>query len=398
MLVTIELSVPGDSSRTFKGGLPSLLSSILLGTVGVLSFIVQPGLVQGFVTELGRTEPEAVNLAGIEMLGTAISAVILAFVTARLNWRFVVAAGLLLAAVGNILSAAFVDDDLLYTFRFIAGAGHGAIISISFTLISVTRHTERNLAVYLTSLLSYGALLLWFMPAFFDAFGIANLFYMFAAICLLALPTARLVIRSHHSEEAHNPKSRQLSSFLIILALSSILAYNLAIGITWGILALVGLSAGFTEQGVADALFLSQVVAVGGALSSVFLAGRISAHLAILIGMAGGALSIALLLNLTDYAIFISAVCGFNFLWNFALPFILAKVCEFETKGKMMSYAIALQVIGVGAGPIIAGLLIGDGDYTSSQLLCIALFVASYFLLVKPMVRHRQHLAEPADL
>ena len=330
------------------------------------------------------------------MLGTALSAIALAFLGGRLNWRLVVATGLALAAAGNMLTAAFIDSPDLYIWRFLAGLGHGAIISISFSLIGITRKTERNLALYLATLLTYGALVLWYLPTFFDAYGLASLFYLFGTICLLALPTALLVVRSHDGTCARSGTCRQLGRPLVAGALGSILAYNLAIGISWGILALVGLAAGFTEQSVADALFLSQVVAIGGALCSIFLAGRIASQHAIMIGMAGGAVSIALLLNVTQFAIFLTAVCAFNFLWNFALPFILAQVCDFETRGRMMAYAIALQMIGIGAGPIVAGVLIGDGSYTSSQLLCVALFSLSYLLLLRPMARHRQLLQGPS--
>ncbi len=384
--VAVDLAQP---DYAHPDSTPALLSAILLGTVGVLSFIVQPGIVQGFVTELGRTESEAVNLAGIEMLGVAAAAIFLAFFSGRLSWRPIVATGLILACAGNLLSAVLINSENLFAARFLAGLGHGAIISISFTLIGATSKPERNLAWYLVLLLTYGALMLWYLPAFFAAFGIDALFYVFGAICLLSLPTAFLVCNAHPQTSEAGTRARQLGKSLILLALAGVLAYNIAIGIAWGILALVGMAAGFSEQAVADALFLSQVVAIGGALASVFLAERISSHLAIAVGIIGGALSIGLLISKPGYEIFLIAVCGFNGLWNFALPFILSKVCDFETRGRMMSYAIALQTIGVGVGPLLAGTLIGNGDYTSSQVLCMALFIASYALLLAPMARHR---------
>ena len=49
----------------------AIASFVLLGTIGVLSFIVQPALVQGFVTQLHLTEAQAVDLAGIEMSAVA---------------------------------------------------------------------------------------------------------------------------------------------------------------------------------------------------------------------------------------------------------------------------------------------------------------------------------------
>lgn len=399
VLLMVEVDL-GDSvavglahaERSSPDSAPALISAILLGTVGVLSFIVQPGIVQGFVTELGRTESEAVNLAGIEMLGVAAAAVFLAFFSGRLQWRLIVAVGLILAAAGNLLSAALISSEDLILARFLAGLGHGTIISISFTLIGATSKPERNLAWYLVLLLTYGALALWSLPAFFAAFGIDVLFYAFGAVSLLSLPMAFLVCNAHPQTSEAGARARQLGKSLILLALAGVLAYNIAIGIAWGILALVGMAAGFGEQSVADALFVSQVVAIGGALASVFLAERMSSHLAIAIGIIGGALSIALLISEPNYQIFLIAVCSFNGLWNFALPFILAKVCDFETRGRMMSYAIALQTIGVAVGPLLAGALIGDGDYTSSQVLCIAMFIVSYALLLAPMTRHREAL------
>jgi hypothetical protein len=158
----------------------------------------------------------------------------------------------------------------------------------------------------------------------------------------------------------------------------------------------VGIGAGHPEQAVADALFLSQILAVAGALVAVFLAHRINSHLAIGLGIFGGAASIALLVGQPSYSLFVVAVCGFNLLWNFVLPFILAKVCEFETRGRMMSYAIALQMIGLGGGPLLAAPLIAGGSYLPAELVCIAMFIASYVLLVGPMRSHRRLLiAQP---
>ena len=109
----------------------AILSAVLLGTLGVLSFIVQPALVQGFVSHLGLSEFEAVNLAGIEMLGVAMSTVLLALPRIPLNWRYALALGLVLAILGNFASAMFAESPQLWIARLVSGLGHGAIISLS---------------------------------------------------------------------------------------------------------------------------------------------------------------------------------------------------------------------------------------------------------------------------
>lgn len=366
----------------------AILSAIVLGTVGVLSFIIQPGLVQGFVTQLTVPEPEAVNLAGIEMLGVAIATVAVALIGSRLNWRLIISVSLIVAVIGDAGSALTPGEAPFPMYRFIAGLGEGAIISMSFTLVGLTRKAERNLALYLMSLLTYGAFMLWYLPDFLEAVGLAGLFWLFALLSALALAAVPFVPRSFTAEAMPNPEARQLTRRLLIIALAGVLAYNLAQGIAWAILFLVGVEAQITEQRVADALFLSQVVAIAGALASVFLAEKLRRNRAIAFGILAGAASIALLLGQPTALVFTIAVCGFNFLWNFVLPFILARVCDFEESGTMMPFAIAMQMIGLGIGPLLAARMLDGSDYRTVEAICIALFLASYGLLLGPIRAH----------
>ena len=87
--------------------------------------------------------------------------------------------------------------------------------------------------------------------------------------------------------------------------------------------------------------------------------------------------------------VFLIAVCGFNLLWNFALPFILGAVSDFDEQGRMMGPAIAMQMIGLGGGPLLAAQLIEGGSYYFAEIVCIAFFLTSYVLLTIPMLRHR---------
>ncbi|MBB3859511.1 putative MFS family arabinose efflux permease [Novosphingobium hassiacum] len=384
-----EAAAPG---ATDVNGWKAVTSAIVLGTIGVLSFIIQPGIVQGFVTELGMSEASAVDLAGVEMLGVALATIALALFGGRVDWRHVVAAGLLAAVIGNAGSA-LTDGGAFAVSRFVAGLGEGAIISISFTFVGVTRRTERNVALYLVLLLTYGAFTLWQLPAILDAVGFPGLFAAFAVASALAVITIPQVPRSFVEDIMENPEVRQLSRSLLGVALAGVLAYNLAQGIAWAVLFLVGVGAGLGEQQVADSLFLSQVVAIAGALASVFLASKLNRNAAIAFGILVGAASIALLLGKPSLMLFTLGVCGFNFLWNFVLPFILGRICDFDTSGRMMSLAIAMQMTGLGGGPLIAGRLIDGTGYGAVLGLCIALFIASFALLQIPIRQHRTLLA-----
>lgn len=370
-------------------GWPAILCAVILGTIGVLSFIIQPGIVQGYVTQLKVDEATAVNLAGVEMLGVALATIFMAVRGTQINWRWVVAGGLLIAVAGNLASLGAPLGGRFEIARFVAGLGEGTITSISFTFVGVTVRAERNLALYLTLLLTYGAFGLWYLPGFLGSHGLDAMFIGFAVLSLASLLTLPFLPRAYSAEEMVNPEARQLGTPLLVVALAGVLAYNLAQGIAWAVLFLVGVGAGLGEQAVADALFLSQILAVGGALASVFLAGHVSRNGAIAFGILAGAASIALLIGKPSLTLFVVGVCGFNVLWNFVLPFILGRVCDFDESGRMMSFAIMMQMIGLGGGPLIAGQLLDGSGYRSAELLCVGLFIVSYALLLVPIRKHK---------
>lgn len=386
----------GQWARSHPDHPLAIASFVLLGTIGVLSFIVQPALVQGFVTQLRLTETQAVDLAGIEMSAVALMTILLAFAGNRLDWRKLTVAFLLVAAVGNFASAMTAGGGWFGAARFLTGLGEGGIISLSFSFVGLTRRTDRNLAYYLVLLLTYGAIGIWKAPMLFATIGLEGIFLAFAAASLLSILCAPFLPRS--SEDRHVEKSHAAPALAIpimVAALAGVLVYNLAQGIAWANLFLIGIAADLGEQKVADALFISQVVAVGGALAAIVLAERIGRMSIFVVGILGGVACIGMLIGKPGSTTFLIAVCGFNFLWNMVQPFILGAVNEMDGKGLMMRAAIAVQMIGLGGGPILSGRLIGSGDFTLVEAVCIGCFLLSFVLLILPLRRRHVTVINP---
>ncbi|MDE2339879.1 MAG: MFS transporter, partial [Alphaproteobacteria bacterium] len=338
------------------------------------------------------------GLAGDEMMGVALATVMVAALGHRINWRVQLGVALAVAVIGNLMSAAMVASPMLGAGRFIAGLGHGAIIGLSFTFIGLTTRIARNLALYLLLLLAYGALGIWFLPALLDAIGFKGLFLGFAALTMAGFLTIASVPRTADERVEPNPHALQLGALWQIAALGALLAYNLAMGIAWANLELIGTHAGIPDSQAGFALGISQIMAVGGALVAVFLAEKLGRWGPIALGILGGNFCIALLLGKPGYTLFLGAVCGLNILWNFVLPFILSAVSDCDTSGHMMTRAISLQMIGLGFGPIVAGAMLGNNGYGTILSLCMALFILSYALLLTVMFVHRKALAKRQSL
>jgi len=380
-------------SEVNVNGRSAIVSAIILGTVGVLSFIVQPGLVQGFVTELGLSEAQANGLAFSEMIGVALATVVIVILGRFVNWRLLLTAGLLLAAGGNVVSALMGIGSDLSIVRFVTGLGEGVIISLSFTFIGLTTRTDRNLALYLVLLLSYGALGLWIMPSILSGFGISTIFAAWAVISFLALLTVKYVPKSSNDSVEVSPESVQMHWGIIGVSVLGCLVFNTAIGLAWANLFLIGMEIRADEQSIANALLVSQFVAILGALLAFLLAGKIPRWILITCGILTAAASMAMLMGKPEYMIFLVAISVFNFIWNLVLPFIMSAISDMDMKGRAMSVAIACQLIGIGFGPGIASIMLEDGaGFEAVKILTVQLLLASLVIFAIPVFMHYKAL------
>lgn len=374
----------------------TIWAASLLGVVSVLSFIVQPGLVQGFVSELGLSEPEANDLAFLEMIGFAVGSVFVLIFGRRVSWVKILAVGLILSAIGNFLSAVVSEPDFFKLCRFGTGVGEGFVMSMSFTIISLTEKPERNFSIFLVFMLTYGAVGLWVMPAAFEVIGLNGIFIIWSIATLGAVATLRYVPHSVDSRVEPSPTSVQLGWPLLTVALFGFFLYNSAIGIAWANLFLIGMEITPDAQIIANGLLLAQFAAIGGALVAYFTEAKLGRWLPIIIGIFGGAGSIALLLGEPGYTLFVIAVSGFNFLWNFVLPYILSSITDMVRKGEIMTAAVTMQVLGLGFGPFIAARILGDVDGGGFQTVLwttIAMFIMSFLLLSIAKIARRRAYA-----
>ncbi len=377
-----------DADRT-----SSIAAAVLLSISANVSFIIQPGLVGGFVDVLGLSEEAAGQLAAMEMFGVAIATIVLAVASLRVNWRTSLALFALIAVVGNYFSANADGMEQLSQARFVAGFGHGGLISLSFSAIGLTTRTDRNLGIYLTVLLSYGALGLLFMPYLLDSIGINGLFIAFGCAALLALFALPFMPSGPKKAEEIEVPSGPMRWRLLLPTLLGFLAYNISQGIAWAYLFLIGLSGGLEEQAVANAMFISQVFGVVGAILAVVISAKVFGRFGpITLGVLGGAAFIALLMPGVTFVTYLVAVCGFNLAWNKVLPFILAAIADFDVRGRVMSFALAIQMGGLAIGPYIASQVVGDGNFFAVELASVLFFIVGYMLLIVPIMAHQKIL------
>lgn len=381
-----------QSNRVDVNSRRSLFATIYLSVIGAAVFIVQPGFIQGLVQFYGFTEQQAGYIASAEIWGIAITTVVLALGAHHCNWHRILQLSLLLFIAGNLVSLA---SDELFPFaaaRFMVGLGSGGLISLSFTIIGLTRLTDRNFGYLIMGVLTYGALGLWAMPTALNLVGMTGVILFFASFgasgywCVRFLPEAGA---EHLQVEAD---AVDLSGAMQLLAILAMFTYFFGQGVIWAYLFLIGLDGGASEQAVANGLMLSQFLGIAGAFAAAVAGRRYGRILPLALGIIGGSVVLTALLGPFSALLYTVTVCIYNFAWNLTHPFLLAAMASFDQHGRVVVYAVAAQMLGLAFGPALAASLLSEGDYSRIIYAGIGLFLASYLLIFIPLLAHQRQL------
>ncbi|MEM9533132.1 MAG: MFS transporter [Pseudomonadota bacterium] len=366
----------------------TLAAVIYIAVIGPCVFIVQPGFVQGLVEQLGLTDQQAGYIASAEMFGIAATTILLSLVASRVSWRLFLAACLVLCAVANVLSIDQGNFNALAALRFASGVGSGGLISLTFTMMGISERSDRNFGLIIVFVLTYGGLGILVMPSIYATVGMSGLLWFFALFNLSGLAVLRAVPDTGTAGDGaaavdHGAAVRRMS-------LLAILVYNIAIGIVWAYLFLVGLETGLDEQQVANVLTVSQFLGIVGALFSVVFETRLGRLWPLLIGILATAAATWLLTRGVTSLRFWVAVCGFNLLWNLSMPYLLGSLSDYDAHGQTVVHGVSMQMLGLAIGPFVAAQLLGLGGYDAVNTTAAVLFVLALAIKLPGLLSQRR--------
>ena len=379
-------NILGGDKRVNIDSRNTIFGVFLIGVIAPEVFIVQPGFVQGLVELLGFDEKGAGYTASAEMFGLAATTILMTFIAHRVNWRVVVFWSLIVMFVANVLCTMTSDLNQFAILRFIAGLGAGSLVSLAFAAVGLTSNPDRNFGFLIMWVLVYGALVLWAMPSAYELAGMNGVLWFFALFPLVAIPFIRYLPLSGESAVQVEKDAVNLSGTMKTLALFAMLAYFTAQGVVWAYLFLIGLSGGLDDQQVANGLMLSQFAGIAGALLAAVFAQKYGRSLPLAIGIVGGAIFLYFLVGQFEFLVFALAVGVYNFLWNLSHPYLLGAMASFDRRGRVVVYAVAMQMIGLAVGPFLAATVITEGEFDRVNQLGAALFLVSFILILPPVL------------
>ena len=410
--------VKGRPGPVDVNGFKCLLAAMYLGVVGPCVFIIQPAFVQGLVTVLGFDDSRAGYVAAAEMWGIALATLALTLMPRFFShWRRALVGAVFAAAAGNFASALSGDVLVFSILRFVTGLGSGVCISLSFIVIGLSAHPERNFGYLITGLLGYAALGFLLVPPGWALVGMEGILVFFGLfnlsllLCIKHLPGAPGA--GAEPVPAAAGRSGRALGGAKALAVAAMFAYFLAQGVVWAYLFLIGTQAGIAVAEVTAGLSVAQFFGIAGALTAAVAAARFGQLLPLVLGMTASVVSLSMLLGMSFGAgRYLLAVSVYNYAWNMTHPFLLAALAGFDGAGRILARGVAAQMLGLALGPALAayvlsdgvlsdgvlsgvlsgflsGFLIGDG-YAEVIWLGLLFFVAALFLIVPALLKQRR--------
>jgi predicted MFS family arabinose efflux permease len=386
-------------------GAPAIAMALALSVTGVLMFKVLPLIVGAAADEFGLEPRQIGLLASSDLAGITLASLLAPLWVRRVNWRAIAFAALALVVVGNVASAAIDTLGPLLAVRVVTGFGEGMASGLALVVLSDTRNPDRAFGLAVGAPILVGLLAFQVMPPLAHAYGYDGVVLALAGLAALFMaglpwlpargrpvPTAGERRESAQVDAARATGRAEAGHGrgLVATALAAAAVYHVGLGAVWAFVERMGVAAGFEREWVGSMLGIAVVFGLAGSLLATTIGVALGRLWPIALAVAGQVAALALLVEPVSRTGFVVAACAFQFLWLLSVPYQLGIVAAADRGGRVFVLALAFQALGVAAGPVIAGFLLGPEGFAPVRWLaavCLGVALALYVPVTRRLAR-----------
>jgi len=379
-------SVLGDSGVTIphkKNGawVARTLGFTFFGMVGYFPFMVLPVLVTGFIEHLDISQSYAGYIASANLVGGAISAVIMSQIIHKYSLDKVVMVGLALLVIMDLVSAFMIGPEFLLIARFFSGLGIGITISAALSAISRSPFPDEGFSIFVGTLFVFSGFGILGVPYLFEAGGLRAVFFLLFFLALAALVFSASLSTFEKTEGQCRSFSYFLKSGPILKAFTGYILFQAANGSLWAYAFEIGLAGDLTASQVSMVLAGSSFCGIVGMTAVLFVRTRYGRAKPIAVAIAIQIIGASLLLTNFTFPLFIFSLFLFQSAWSSVSPYFNGLFSELDQTGRCVSFGLSLELIGQSVGPAIAALVILSG-LEGSIYLSIGFYLLTAILII----------------
>ena len=167
----------------------------LVATAGFFYVNIMAAIVDGLVTGLGFSNPQAGTVGAANIYGASVGSFLAVLAIRRIAWRpalFVLLSLLLVLDLGSI---AIREPGVLIAMRALHGLVGGMAVGVTYSVMARTRSPDRAFGMLLLVQFGLGGLGVMFLPTLVPDYGTRILFLSLAALTACALVALAFVPR-----------------------------------------------------------------------------------------------------------------------------------------------------------------------------------------------------------
>ena len=392
--------------RTVFDDWRSIAMAIYMALAGYTVMVGIPVISTAWVSLLGFTEVQVGRVAGADLGGFSLGAIVMSLFIARVNRRLLAVYSAALAITGNALCMVMLSYEETLWLRFMAGIGSGAFTAIAIATLAGTSKPARAFNILLFSFAFSQGGELYLLPKL-----TMNQIYLFFIgtyiVGLLFLPwlPPRPVEKSldveldvEDEKHAHHQEHIQVPRSVPWLVLAAVLFTYLNIGAYWTYIELASAASSADPEWVGELLVYTSVFSVIGCACATLISNRFGLARPLLATLIAQAVIVGMLANgITNINVMIS-MFAFNFCWIFVDVYQSATIANIDHSGRFAALMPGAQGLGQILGPNLAASILAMGmGYGSVFVMCALASLTGFAIYLFMYLRLRKIIPALAD-
>jgi predicted MFS family arabinose efflux permease len=392
--------------RTVFDGWRSMSVALYMTLVGYGVLVAIPVISTAWVTLLGFSEVEVGRVAGADLGGLSLGAVLASLLVARVNRRLLVLAAAAVAIAANALCTVYTAYEQVLWLRLAAGIGSGVYTAVAVATLGATAKPARAYNLMMFAFAFSQALELHVLPGL-PMNGVYLVFigcYAFGLLFLPWLPPRPVEpgldveVDVKNADDKRHAEHRHVPAWVPWLVLAAILMTYINIGAYWTYIELASLDSEATPEWVARVLVWSSVFSFFGCLFATLVSNRFGLARPLLVTLVCHAAIVGMLAGgINDFNVVVS-MFAFNFLWVFVDVYQMSTVANVDRSGRFASRIPGAQGLGQLLGPNIAASILAAGlGYGGVFVMCAAASLTAMSIYLFMYLRLRRAIPALAD-
>lgn len=392
--------------RTVFDGWRSLGISLYMTLVGYGVLVGIPVISSAWVNLLGFTEVEVGRVAGADLGGLSLGAVLTAVIIARIDRRLLVLVAAAIAITANALCTVMVDYDQVLWLRLLAGFGSGIYTAVAVATLGASSKPARAYNMMLFAFAFSQALELHFLPQL----SMNGIYFVFIGCFALGLPFLNWIpprpvdkaldveIDIEEGSGKHHVEHKHVPTYVPWLCLAAIVVTYINIGAYWTYIELASADSAADPVWVGKVLVWASFLSIVGCLFATLISNRFGLARPLLITLVIQSVVVGMLAGGINNSNIIVSVFMFNFLWIFIDVYQMSTVANVDHSGRFAALMPGAQGLGQIIGPNIAATILAMGlGYSGVFIMCACAVLTGMSIYAFMYLRLRKVIPALAD-